>query len=72
MRSDHVDLGKLWVGIGKVIAGVAAAAFFAVDRGQGRRFGEGQQRVQIQGQMPARIVMTIAFDFRSLDRCFSF
>ena len=36
---------------------------FRFDRGQGRRFGERQQRMQIQGEMPAGIVVPVAFDF---------
>ena len=34
----------------------------------GRRFGEGQHRVQIQGQVPAGIVLAVAFDAARFER----
>src|SRR3990172_1136320 len=47
-----IDLGEPGIGVGKIVAGMAAAAFFSLDGGQGRRLGEGQQRVQIEREMP--------------------
>ncbi len=59
---DHLDLAQLRVGLGVVVAGVAAAALAALQRGQGHALGHGQQRAQVEGQVPARVVLAVPLD----------
>ena len=72
LAHDDIDFGELRIGVRKVVARMAAATFLSLDRGQRRRFGKGQQRVEIQGRMPARIVLAIAFNFDVLRPLFQF
>jgi hypothetical protein len=43
---DHVDLAPRVVGVGMVVARVAAAALLALERGHRRALGHGEQRVR--------------------------
>ena len=51
---------------------MAAATFLSLDGGQSRRFSKGQQRVEIQGRVPARIILAIAFNSDILRPLFQF
>ena len=61
LADDHVDLGEapaLLLGI--VVAELAAAALLAQQAGPGDRLGDGQQVVQVEGGVPAGVVLAVA------------
>src|SRR3989304_4819681 len=62
LPNDEVDLPQLGVRLGVVVPSVAAAALHPLQRREGDRMGDGEERVEIQSQVPGRVVLPIAVD----------
>src|SRR5262249_28478994 len=61
LPQDDVDLSQLRIRLWVVVAGVAASAFFPLDSGAGNSFRYGEKSCQIERQVPAGVVLAMAF-----------
>src|SRR3979409_1449898 len=56
---DDVLLPPLRIGLREVFAGMTAAALLAHERGAGAGRGDGEQRMQIEREVPARVELAV-------------
>ena len=61
-RADEVPAAPVRVHRRVVVAGVAAAALLAQQRGPGHALADGEHVAQVEGEVPARVELSVALD----------